>query len=217
MKQNSKFIYGDQKCQCQNPMHGPKLVVLTGGPGAGKTAVLELVKKYFCEHVLILPEAASILFSGGFIRKNTEAARRGAQLAIFHAQREMEEIALEERSATIILCDRGTLDGLAYWPADPASFFSSTATSMEKELTRYEAVIHLRCPSVDGGYNHENPLRIETAREAAIIDAKIEEIWQKHPHYQAIESHLDFMLKATRAIEAIKNFVPQCCRFHAVK
>ena len=40
-------------------------MVLTGGPGAGKTAVLEVVRRTFCEHVTVLPEAASILFMGG--------------------------------------------------------------------------------------------------------------------------------------------------------
>ncbi len=54
-------------CSCKMPRHGSKLVVLTGGPGAGKTAVLEVVRRRFCEHVAVLPEAASILFGGGML------------------------------------------------------------------------------------------------------------------------------------------------------
>ena len=34
----------------------PRRVVLTGGPGAGKTAALEMIKQSFCEHVRVLPE-----------------------------------------------------------------------------------------------------------------------------------------------------------------
>ena len=75
-------------CACSKAGHEPKLVVLTGGPGAGKTAVLELIKNSFCEHIEILPEAASILFSGGFLRREAELARKIAQRAIFHVQRE---------------------------------------------------------------------------------------------------------------------------------
>lgn len=37
--------------------HKRKTIVLTGGPGAGKTAVLELVRQQFCAHVEVLPEA----------------------------------------------------------------------------------------------------------------------------------------------------------------
>lgn len=36
--------------------HGRRRVVLTGGPGAGKTAVLELVRQYFCKHIDVLPD-----------------------------------------------------------------------------------------------------------------------------------------------------------------
>src|SRR5437868_985505 len=134
-------------CACSKTEHDPKLIVLTGGPGAGKTAALELIKKSFCEHVQILPEAASILFSGGFQRKDSEPARRGIQRAIFHVQRELERIALEERNSAIVLCDRGTLDGLAYWTGDEPSFLKSFDISLESELNRYQAVIHLRTPS----------------------------------------------------------------------
>jgi predicted ATP-binding protein involved in virulence len=37
-------------CECREP-HDHRRIVLTGGPGAGKTAVLELIRQYFCSHV----------------------------------------------------------------------------------------------------------------------------------------------------------------------
>jgi hypothetical protein len=48
------------------PFHDARLVAVTGGPGAGKTAVLELAARSLCEHVAILLEAATIVFGGGF-------------------------------------------------------------------------------------------------------------------------------------------------------
>ena len=48
-------------CDCTE-RHARRRVVLTGGPGAGKTAVLELIRLFFCEHVKTLPESASIVF-----------------------------------------------------------------------------------------------------------------------------------------------------------
>lgn len=54
-------------CGCAGK-HARRRIVLTGGPGAGKTAVLQLVRYTLCRHVAILPESAGIVFSGGFPR-----------------------------------------------------------------------------------------------------------------------------------------------------
>ena len=83
---------------CREALHSCKLVVLTGGPGAGKTAVLEVIRRAFCEHILVLPEAATVLFGGGF---NTEPGRRAAQGAIFHVQRATGEMARDEGHAAV--------------------------------------------------------------------------------------------------------------------
>ncbi|MGE5048473.1 MAG: hypothetical protein ACM3PC_07910, partial [Deltaproteobacteria bacterium] len=47
-------------CGC-NAIHQRQRIVLTGGPGAGKTAVLELARSMLCRHLRVLPESASIL------------------------------------------------------------------------------------------------------------------------------------------------------------
>jgi AAA domain len=101
-------------CECID-VHKRRRVVLTGGPGAGKTALLELIRQSFCAHVKVLPEAASVVFGGGFPREDDPTCRRAAQRAIFYVQRELE-IAGDSHNPAIVLCDRGTLDGLAYWP-----------------------------------------------------------------------------------------------------
>lgn len=54
-------------CACTE-LHPPRRIVLTGGPGAGKTAVLEMMRKTLCEHVVVVPESAGIVFGGGFPR-----------------------------------------------------------------------------------------------------------------------------------------------------
>lgn len=203
-------------CECKLLEHAPRLVVLTGGPGAGKTAVLEIVKRNFCEHVQILPEAASIVFGGGFPREMTLPLRRAAQRAIFHVERELERAALETRRAIVVLCDRGTLDGVAYWPLDEPSYFSELSIERDAELARYAAVIHLRTPTIDGGYDHANPLRVETAREAREIDARIEGAWAKHQRRAFVENEADFLQKVARAVALIREEVPPCCRNHRI-
>ena len=73
------------RCGCVQVHPRARLVVVTGGPGAGKTAVLELLRHRVCEHVVILPEAAGIVFGGGFPRHATLAGRKASQRAIFRA------------------------------------------------------------------------------------------------------------------------------------
>ncbi len=200
------------ECGCAIANHDPKLVVLTGGPGAGKTAVLEVVRRHFCRHVVVLPESASILFSGGFPRRKTEIAMRSAQRAIFWVQRELERMALEEHQGAIVLCDRGTIDGLAYWPGPPAGFFRDVHTSFEEELARYATVIHLRTPDEHTGYDRSNPIRTETAEQALAIDARIALAWRAHPRRFLVENQLEFVDKLARAIELIEGELPACCR-----
>ncbi len=191
-----------------------RLVVLTGGPGAGKTAVLEFMRKVLCEHVAILPEAASILFGGGFWRLESHSAKRAAQKAIYYVQQEMQNLVFNENKWSLSLCDRGTLDGLAYWPGTESEFYSAFQTDIESEFKKYQAVIHLRSPSLEMGYNHENPIRIESAELASEIDQKIHEIWKAHPHYVCIESKNNFIEKINEAAKHIESLVPDCCRAH---
>lgn len=198
-------------CGC-SAVHEPQRIVLTGGPGAGKTAVLELVRQYFCQHVIVLPESAGILFGGGFPRGAGPAESAAAQRAIFQVQRELEAWATARDGSAIVLCDRGTVDGAAYWPG-PGTLWSSVGTTREQELQRYDAVIHLRTPGV-AAYNHRNPLRVETVAEAAVIDERIVEAWADHPHRFVVASTDDFLHKAHNALAIIRDQLPACCRVH---
>lgn len=201
-------------CECA-AAHDRRRVVLTGGPGAGKTAVLELIRQSFCEHVRVLPEAAGVVFGGGFPREDDPECKRAAQRAIFYVQRELENAADSHKPA-VVLCDRGTIDGLAYWPGPPEDFWSSVGTARESELGRYAAVIHLRTPALDHGYNNQNPLRTESAAAAAEIDQRILQAWEAHSRRFVIESTAAFLDKAAAALEILRGEMPECCRRHAI-
>jgi predicted ATPase len=199
------------ECSCNLSSHAPRLVVFTGGPGAGKTTALDVARRAFCKHVVVLPESATLLYGGGFPRKSTLPTRRAAQRAIFHVQRELEQAALDEGQAAVVLCDRGLLDGLAYWPDDEASFFASVRTTREAVLARYAAVVHLRVPGDGDGYDHKNPLRVETPDQARALDARTFEAWTGHPRRVEINSTHDFMEKIRRAIAVVRAEIPGCC------
>jgi len=197
-------------CTC-DLLHTPRLVVVTGGPGAGKTAVLEVAQRELCRHVVVLPEAASILWRGQFPRRTSLAARQAAQRSIGKLQLELQRMTLEEGHAALILCDRGTLDGLAYWPGAPETYFDALGSTREQELARYYAVLHLRTPPAHNGYSHANPYRTETAEEAARLDGAILAAWAGHPRRFVIDSEPDFFVKLAKALSLIHELLPACC------
>lgn len=196
-------------CECA-ALHAPRRIVVTGGPGAGKTAILELVRQAFCRHVEVLPEAAGILFGGGFRRGSTVLGREAAQRAIFRVQRELEEMADAEGNPALVLCDRGTVDGFAYWPG-PQDFWGAFGTTRQQEHQRYQAVLHLRTPTERGGY-HRNHIRTESAIEAAAIDERLTAAWEGHPNLWVVENTTDFLSKADRALAWLREQIPGCCR-----
>jgi AAA domain-containing protein len=159
---------------------------------------------------VILSEAAGIVYGGGFPRREDPCSRRAAQRAIFHVQRELERGVVEQGTAALILCDRGTVDSAAYWPSDPAELWRDVASSLSAELARYATVIHLHTPP-PGEYNHHNPLRTETADEAAVIDSRIAEAWRDHPRRFVIGHYPDFLEKARSAMRIVRQELPPCC------
>lgn len=198
-------------CDCHD-RHVPRRVVLTGGPGAGKTAVLELIRLFFCEHVKTLPEAAGIVFGGRFPRSDRPLVRQAVQRAIYHIQRELQSVA-DTENAAVVLCDRGTVDCAAYWIGE-GDLFSAVGTTRAMELARYDTVIHLRTPTSPSAYNRDNPLRLESIEEAAAIDVRIAAEWSDHPHRLVVEPTEDFLHKAAQALSLLRHEVPECCRHH---
>lgn len=189
--------------RCTRPA---KRIVVTGGPGAGKTAVLEVACRELGPDIEILPEAASVVFGGGFPRRSDTPSRCAAQRTIYHVQNELERMALERGESTAILCDRGTIDGLAYWPERWEDFFAELGTTIDRELARYAAVVHLRVPDATNGYR-SSPVRIESVREAQEIDTRLLEVWSHHPHRVVIETDADFLQKAQRSVDALRQLI----------
>lgn len=188
-------------------------MVLTGGPGGGKTAVLEMARRYFCRHVAFAPEAASIVFGGGFPKSDKPKDRRAAQRAIFHVQRGLETVALDGRQTAVVLCDRGTLDGLAYWPGSRRGFCEEFGIDIGEELGRYAAVVHVEVPTPAWGYE-KNRIRNESVTKAREIDRRIARAWRGHPRFMTVSAQAGFLDKLAYAIELLRGELPQCCQTH---
>ena len=70
--------------------NGPCRIVLTGGPGGGKSTAGDLFRREMGDRVVLVPEAATMVFSGGFPRVTQAGAAHAAQRAIYHVQIHLE-------------------------------------------------------------------------------------------------------------------------------
>lgn len=188
-------------------------IVLTGGPGAGKTTAADLFRREIGERVVVVPEAATLLFMGGFPRVMEAHAQRAAQAAIYHLQRNLEDVQAARFPERILLCDRGTVDGAAYWPDEPDGFFAAMGTTEDAELARYDAVIFFESAAI-GGHAIEggNPTRIESLEDALHLDLALRKIWSKHPRFIVVRHNPSFFKKITFGLTAIESIVADVLR-----
>ena len=87
-------------------------VVVTGGPGGGKTTALDLFRRELGNKIAVVPEAATVLFSGGITRSEDEQVLKMIQKTIFQLQKNLEDINKAHYPERLLVCDRGSLDGL---------------------------------------------------------------------------------------------------------
>lgn len=123
------------------------------------------------------------------------------------------DIALNSELKTVIICDRGVMDGSAYtddnvWQA----LLDETAwNTIQLRDRRYEAVIHM-VTSADGAeefYTGENnEARYETAEEARALDRKLINAWVGHPHFSIVDNaNRSFNEKVDKCVETVCRYI----------
>ncbi len=193
-----------------------KKIVLTGGPCAGKTTVLEVLRREFAGKALVVPEVATMLLSGGFPLpgKDMEWSPKWQevfQTAVLPVQIQLEagyELVAAEKGAEILICDRGLLDGAAYTPGGVNAFCKKYGVDHSEALARYEAVLHLESLSVgdpDLYGKTNNTSRFEEAEEAVRLEYATREVWKGHPQWNLLTCKKGLEGKIAGAIEILKQ------------
>ena len=203
--------YPTVNLQLMKSAHKYIRIVLSGGPGGGKTTAADLFRREIGDRVVIVPEAATILFQGGFPRSQDPVALKIAQTAIFHVQRRLEDVQGALYPERTLLCDRGTIDGAAYWPGKPADYFKSVGTSLKQELLRYDVVIFFETAAAGGStIEGGNPVRTESMDEAVALDAKLRALWSQHPRFILVPHNPSFFKKISFGLAALEGIFSQC-------
>ena len=194
----------------------PKLV-LTGGPCAGKTRCLHAIRETFRADIIIVPEASTLVLGSGFPPPGHERIRcpmdewiQAFQGTILSIQQEIEasfERLAPACGARLIVCDRGVLDGAAYWPGGRESFLRRFGKSLDECFARYRAVLHLQ--SLAESHPHlygteSNATRYEGTADALRVERAVRAAWEGHPGLTIIPAEVDPQVKIDRVLQCVR-------------
>ena len=201
---------------------GPNIIVLTGGPGGGKTTLInELLttdtegKRWFA-----LPESALMLIQGGldgyglYKTGHTSQAKK-FQKAVVFLQIAHEDICSDViESSIFLLSHRGALDPLAFWLSNgwaEKDFFTFLNTSREELYKRYFAVIHLETAAIDAEKYYIRDAvthKRELSKKAAEIDQLCAYVWNRHHNYFFINNkNRNWITKSNQAKTIIDGLI----------
>jgi len=188
--------------------------VLTGGPGGGKTTLIEELtgNPPWAGRLAALPEAIFVMRHIGISPRE-----RLFQRVMVHLQISLEDgldRALGPDDPRAILCHRGSLDPLAYWldrgwPED--EFLAFTGTKRQDHYRRYTAVIHL-VTAADGAPAYyarwPDAHRPEQIEDALRLDGLLHDVWHDHPRYYRLgNERRDWPAKAEEARRVLSGLL----------
>lgn len=188
-----------------------KRIVLTGGPSAGKSSSLDIIKNYLISKdyfVYIVNESATELIKSG-IGPNIN----GLNLLTFQRyilkyqlfkEKIVEEVAFDNNNEKdiVIIYDRGVIDNKAYITENEFLDLLNEFNLNEKELiNKYDLVIHLETGAKGKFYRTDNNCaRCESIEEAIKRDARTYEVWSKHNNLVKVKCYEEFVDKQKEII-----------------
>jgi predicted ATPase len=192
-------------------------ICLTGGPCAGKSTLLSSLQQSMAGrsgvNLFCVPEAATLLVGGGLQWKDmSEEKTVEFQLALLNVQLSLEDqfyrVAKATKQPSLILSDRGTMDGRAYCTeAQFNEILRRGGWSIQELRDRYDAVVHMVSAAIGAPqfYNLDNPARFESRDEAVKADEKLRQMYLGHPLVRVFDNSTSFTKKVDRVINFIGN------------
>ena len=176
-------------------------IVLTGGPCAGKSTALSILRQKLPEFgysVFIVPEVATLISEKGI--KIGEIMVRSDLVSQFERHVLQTQLALEgiwEKFALtqpgdkkVLICDRGAMDIASYidWSVFLALAGDLGFSIFDLRDRRYDAVFHLATAAegAEEHYNLDNVARYENPQQARERDKKTLAAWDGHTYRRVI-------------------------------
>ena len=192
-------------------------IVLTGGPCAGKSTGLAIIKDRLTNlgyDVVILSEVATDVILSGVTPMNISPYDFQKLLAYIQIDRDKRySEALESLGEkVVVIYDRGIMDAAAYLPDGE---FDKLIVDMgyrhNEILNRYDGVFHLVTAAIGAPEAYtkaNNAARMETLEEAIDADARTLKAWIGHPHLRVINNEgVNFEQKMTKLLSEIMSLL----------
>ena len=159
-----------------------------------------------------VPEAATQVYQSLGTRWDLQdvSGRREIQRRIYRLQLQQETELAAANPGKALLLDRGSVDGSAYWPDGPDSYWHELGTTADSELNRYDAVIWLESCAVLGVYDGSasNPCRHEDAAGAIATGRRLHAVWQAHRRFHSVPAYPDLEQKIVAVRAILDAFLP---------
>jgi hypothetical protein len=188
-------------------------IVLTGGPGGGKTTAADLFRREIGDEVIVVPESATILFAGGFPRTDEPEAAgppSGPSTTCSATSK-----TSRPRCTPTACCSAtgGPSTGPPTGPTEPMAptgFFEAMGTTFAADLGRYDVVIFFETAAV-GGLSVEtgNRYRTESNAQAVALDARLRALWSSHPNFHLVPHHPSFLHKINEGLAILQQIVAE--------
>mmetsp|Transcript_12964 Transcript_12964/g.19537 ORF Transcript_12964/g.19537 Transcript_12964/m.19537 type:complete len:534 (+) Transcript_12964:181-1782(+) len=222
-KSNVVVLDRDTPASLQNGDIPIYRILLTGGPCAGKSTAMTILRNRLSElgfDVYCMPEIATMFIGSGvrfpqFGPMTTEQILE-LQTCMVKAQLLLEDIyyslARSTKEPSIILCDRGVIDGRAYMT--PLEFRVMLDTNdwnlSELRDERYDCVIHMVTAAIGAEkfYTLENnTARSEGLYRASMIDKKLREVYIGHPYLFVVNNSTGFEEKIDKVVNIVGGII----------
>lgn len=206
-----------------DPIANVKKVVVTGGPCAGKTTVINYLRGAMPEYIVTVPEVATTLLGGGYPMPGVDLEwsqewQNSFQDAVFHVQQSAEGaavLAAQQRGGGVVVADRGLMDGAAYFKGNKGEFADRYGLDLPVVMGRYDTVVHLESIAVRSRHLYNalkdnNPTRFQSYESSLALEYGVLEAWDGHPNRIIVNEHsLDDRLLAVEGIvRAVQGMGP---------
>ncbi|KPA83140.1 hypothetical protein ABB37_02837 [Leptomonas pyrrhocoris] len=191
-------------------------ICLTGGPCAGKSTMLSAMQARIPQRtgfrVMCVPEAATLLVTGGMQWDSNITVAQQSVLLRTQLALEDQFFALAVASAvpTIIVSDRGTMDGRAFCSdAQFQEILRNVGSTVDVLRDRYDAVLHMvtAANGAEEFYNLDNPARYEDLDGARASDLRLQEMYVGHHMFRLLDNSTTFDDKIERGLQIVGQVV----------
>ena len=190
-------------------------IVFTGGPCAGKTIIINMIKEYLKEkgyRVICVPETATELINSEL--KDISIVFQTNILKLQYFKEKLFESNTINDSKTIILYDRGILDNKAYLNSYKEFDYIMKYIPLSEinALDKYDLVLDLLSLATcnEEAYRihmNSNPARSETLNQARIKDRKTSNAWVGHRNMRLFRSNMSLDEEFNIIKETIDSFL----------